>query len=197
MSRRGLRDRWRSEVLRATRITDSVRVVLLILADSMTDAGYVSVPRSELAATLNRSPRRVTERLELAREAGYLAVVRPAMPGRTAEYVATLPEASQGAPVRTSTNGHKSGLERGGLQPPFVAPFRTSTERGTSDARGADGGPPNTRALPTATKNEERTDEKTPAHFHAAVDAPHPPPCECTIECLAATIAARRLGQTA
>lgn len=85
-------------------ITDSTRVVLLVLADHMTDHGYVSVPRSTIAKTINRSHRRVTERLQDARTAGLLDVVRSGRPGRTAEYVAVIPT-SHGADGRTKLDG--------------------------------------------------------------------------------------------
>lgn len=101
---RGLRDRWREIVLASPHITDSVRVVLLVLADHMTDHGYVSVPRSTIARTIHRSPRRVTERLERAREAGLLDVVRSGRPGRTAEYVAVIPS-THSADGRTKLHG--------------------------------------------------------------------------------------------
>jgi hypothetical protein len=122
----------------------------------MTDAGYVSVPRRILAATLNRSPRRITERLELARDAGYIAIVRQARPGRTAEYVATLPDSSEGAPVRTS-NGVRPSAPLG-VRITDTIPRRPSAPP-KPDGRGADGGPPNARASSSATKNKERTDE--------------------------------------
>ena len=102
--RTGLRDRWRMVVLASPHITDSVRVVLLVLADHITDRGYVSVPRSTIAETISRSPRRVTERLEKARDAGLLAVVRSGQPGRTAEYVAVIP-APHGADGCTKQHG--------------------------------------------------------------------------------------------
>jgi hypothetical protein len=102
MSRRGFRDRWRAEVIRSTTIPDSTKVLLIVLADTMTDAGMVSVPRTALAKALNRSPKRVTERIKLAHEAGYLDTVRSGKPGRTAEYQAVLPGESHGAPVRTN-----------------------------------------------------------------------------------------------
>ncbi len=99
--REGLRDRWRATVLRSPHITDSVRVVLLILADHMTEKGYVSIPRTAIADAIGRTPRRVTERLEKARDAGLLDVVRSGRPGRTAEYVAVIPS-PLGADGRTT-----------------------------------------------------------------------------------------------
>lgn len=144
--RRGLRARWRAEVVRSPRITDSVRVVLLVLAEHMTDAGYVSVPRSRLAAELNRSPRRITERIEKAREAGFLDVVRRGMPGRTAEYVATMPP--DGADGRTKQ------MVR------ITAPIEVRTGAPSDPAaHGADGGPANTRACSTATR-QRNADER-------------------------------------
>lgn len=93
--RHGHRDKWRVEILRTSRVPDSVRVVLLVMHDYMTDAGYVSVPRSKLAEILNRSPRRVTERIKTAIDAGLLAVVQSGRPGQTARYMAVMP--SKGA----------------------------------------------------------------------------------------------------
>jgi len=79
------------EILRASKIPDSVRVVLLVMHDYMTDAGYVSVPRSKLAEILNRSPRRITERIKAAVDAGLLDVIQAGRPGRTARYMAVIP----------------------------------------------------------------------------------------------------------
>lgn len=106
-ARDGLRDRWRAEVYRSPLISDSVRVVLLVLADHMTSRGYVSVPRTKLAAKLGRSPRRITERLEKARAAGFLDVVRNGRPGQTAEYVATFPDGADG---RTNSDAAQDRL---------------------------------------------------------------------------------------
>lgn len=131
-ARRGFRDRWRAEVIKTGLISDSVRVVLIVLADSMTDAGYVSVPRAKLAELVGRSPRRITERIEKARQVGYLDVVRRGQPGRTAEYCATLP--AHGA------HGRTTDMVR------IAAPIQVRTGAPPwESAHGADGGPANAR----------------------------------------------------
>jgi hypothetical protein len=140
-------------VISSARISDSVRVVLIVLADEMTDTGYVSVPRQRLAALLNRSPRRITERLEKAREAGYLDVVQRGRPGRTAEYQATLPKRSDSAPVRTisgSTQHHLMVRSAAPIMVPPSAPCSADGLSVLSGLYGADGGPANTRALTNA-----------------------------------------------
>lgn len=149
--RADLRGRWRAEVIRSARISDSVRVVLLVLADEMTAAGYVSVPRRKIAETINRHEARVTERLTKAISAGFLSVVRAGRPGRTAEYCATLPD---GAPVRTTDMVRSAGrvVVRTGAPP--------------SEAQhGAPGWSTNTRALRPATRqrnDHERNDGDSP-----------------------------------
>jgi len=93
MTQADRRTRWRRLVLRhrAPRLTGSVRVLLLVMADHMDERGYVSVPRSRLAETLAVAPARVSERIGVATSVGLLAVVRRARPGVTAVYQATLP----------------------------------------------------------------------------------------------------------
>ena len=92
VTRRGsLRSQWRTEVLASHRITDSVRVLLLLLHEHMNAQGQVSVPRRKLAEYLNKSERRIDERLQRAREAGFLTRKVSGQPGRTAVYLATIP----------------------------------------------------------------------------------------------------------
>lgn len=86
------RSRWVAEVFRTSRVPDSVKLTLVALAAQMRDNGYVSYPRSRLAEDLGRSPRRITERLQAAREAGLLARVSAGFKGHTAEYRACLPD---------------------------------------------------------------------------------------------------------
>ncbi len=105
-ARAGLRERWTAEVLRSDRIGDSCRVLLLALAAHMTEAGSVSIPRDQMAAKLDRHPSRITERLTEAKRAGLLDQTGPGYRGRTATYVAVLPE-----PMVT---GERSPLDRKG-----------------------------------------------------------------------------------
>jgi len=144
--RSSLRARWTAAAYRSPLITDSVRVVLLVLAEQMTEAGYVSVPRTEIADRIGRSPRRVTERLELARVTGFLDVVRRGQPGRTAEYrglIPTGPAPSYGADGCTTQGCGRAHQEHG-------ADCSTHSVRtgapSANGQHGADGGPANTRA---------------------------------------------------
>jgi hypothetical protein len=82
----------------------------LVLADRMTDMGYVSMPRSELASVLNRTPRRITDRIQSAKDKGFLDVVRTGAPGRTAEYFGVIPV---GADARTKRDGAVSSTHSG------------------------------------------------------------------------------------
>jgi hypothetical protein len=164
------RDEWRTEVIRSSLISDSVRVVLLVLADTMTDTGCVSVPRSRIAAAINRSPRRVTERLELAREAGYLAITRAGKPGQTAAYMARLPDLSHGADGRTKPRV-RTGAPQHGADSSHHS-WRTGAPT-KPDTHGADGGPANTRARSSRNDNQERTEGQKPS---GCVDCSAPDP---------------------
>ena len=84
---------WRREVLRSTAITDPVRVLLLVLAEHMKGDLTVSVPRRDLARWLNRSEKRITDRIASAHAAGLLDTVSPGFKGHTAVYAALFPEA--------------------------------------------------------------------------------------------------------
>lgn len=131
-------------------ITDSVRVLLLVMARSMTEQGFVSVPRKVLAAALNRDERRITERLETARKIGFLSVVRQGMPGRTAEYAAAFPILTE----RVRTGAPSAYLERVRTGAPekgadcSAHSLRTGAPS-NAPSHGADGQPTNTRASVT------------------------------------------------
>ena len=103
MSRRnGLRDRWRPIVLRTDAIHDACRVLLLVLHDRMTPAGYVSVPRPELADILDVHEQRITERVAEAVAAGLLQKVGGGYRGVTAQYVAVIPTRKGNAATDTN-----------------------------------------------------------------------------------------------
>lgn len=106
------RDRWVAEVYRTHLITDGVRVALLALAGEMDDDGFVSVPRDELAALLARSPRKVSDRLKAAVDAGFLARAGRGQKYRTAAYQATTPRPSvsvtPGGPTENPAQGDGS-----------------------------------------------------------------------------------------
>lgn len=72
-------------------MTDACRVLLLYLLDHMDSNGIVSRPRSKITAELGIHSARVTERLRLARELGFLTTVRRGRQHWTAVYQATIP----------------------------------------------------------------------------------------------------------
>lgn len=106
--------RWYREMLRDRRLLARTKLLLVVLADAMDVRGYVSVPRSRLAAQLGVVPRRITESVKEAKEAGWIDVVTAGRPGTTAVYVATLPPPiiRDGAPVRPNRRQRDSAYIR-------------------------------------------------------------------------------------
>lgn len=94
-------DAWRRVVLRSPRINDSVRVLLLYLADHMRANRTVSVPRSKIADDLGRSERRISERVSAAHAAGFLDTVEPGYRGHVPVYQGLFPEAERGTGTST------------------------------------------------------------------------------------------------
>lgn len=117
---------WRAVVYRHAGINNSVRVLLLYLADNMRADRTVSIPQSRIAEALGVSTRRVKERIAAARSAGLLDTVRKGRPGTTAMYQGLLPKPSLGADVRTNQTAQHGAVVRT-IKPPLY---------------GADGGPP-------------------------------------------------------
>ncbi len=155
MSAASRRERWRAEVFRSKRITDSTRVLLLAMADHMRADGYVSVPRGELVGILDRDAKRITERITLAIAADLLDRVASGSPGRTAEYVAVLP---QGAPVRTKRKGADTRTQYG-------APVRTLS----APDKGAPGGAANSKGSRSETAPRSQDDHELAAEIAQAV----------------------------
>lgn len=89
--RRSIRARWVAEVYRTALVTDSTKLLLVLLAEDMREDGYVSVPREVLAKRLGRNERKVSARLESAVTARLLDRVVRGNRGRTAVYRALLP----------------------------------------------------------------------------------------------------------
>jgi hypothetical protein len=73
-------------------MTAGCQVLLLRLLDDMNADGYVSLPRTRLAAELSIAPARVSERIKLARALGFLDLAEAPRPTRTAVYQATIPD---------------------------------------------------------------------------------------------------------
>lgn len=97
MSRRLTPEDWRTQVWKSPEIADSVRVVLLFLAEHMRADRHVSVPREKIARTLGRSERRISQRIADAHTAGFLDTVASGHRGRTAVYVGTFPDSARSA----------------------------------------------------------------------------------------------------
>jgi hypothetical protein len=94
-------------------MTNGCRVLLLRLADGMDAKGIVSIPRSTLAREFGVAPARITENVKLARQLGFLDMVRRARPGVTAVYQATNPDLRRGTPQRTSSRGTENSTYQG------------------------------------------------------------------------------------
>jgi DNA-binding Lrp family transcriptional regulator len=84
-------------------------VLLLLMADTMTDRGLVSVPQERLADQLGVEPRRVKARIAEAKAARLIDRVGGGYSGRTAEYIAIIP-ARLGTAQRTPISGKGAGL---------------------------------------------------------------------------------------
>ena len=128
-------------------MTDGCRVLLLRLLDDMNSKGIVSVPRSRLATELGVPPARVSERIRLARQLGFLDTVRRARPRVTAVYAATIPPDWE---VRISTP--LRGTDAVPLNPPSEVQI-DPTQVGNAERESAS-------PAPVEHHDEERSDEK-------------------------------------
>ncbi len=118
--RRNLRSRWEEQVWTTPDLNDSTRVLLLILLRHMDAQGYVSVARPALAAELNRSERRVSERLTEAVSKNYLGHVRRGQKGVTPVYRAMLPDAlseTEDSPLKVQRDANPLAEMVGGFPP--------------------------------------------------------------------------------
>ncbi len=115
-------------------------MLLLFLADRMTQDRRVSVPRSTLATALRVSERRITERIKEAHEHGFLSTVRRGQKGITAVYQGLFPDA-QGADSRPLKAGF-SESESSPLNGTQISPLNSPKQAFS----GTPVGPTNTRA---------------------------------------------------
>jgi hypothetical protein len=72
-------------------ISNGTKLLLHVVMADMDAKGYLSIPRTELARRLNVQRNRITERIAEAKDHGYLDTVSKGVPGRTSQYVATMP----------------------------------------------------------------------------------------------------------
>lgn len=130
-------EQWRRVVIRSPRISDAVRVYLLVLADHMRADRTVSVPRARIAEQMGRHPQRIAERTRAAHDAGFLDTVSPGYKGHTAVYQGLFPEAEE-APKRTDLQYPKELLERYPIEPDCVpdGEYTTSKRPSTRHAVG-------------------------------------------------------------
>ena len=130
---------WRRLVLRDPNITDATRVLLLVLVEHMRSTDLqVSVPRKDLARLLNRSEKRIQERIKNAHDHGLLSTIRGGYRGHTAVYVAQFGKAERGTDSRP--------LLESEIRPPLLSD--------SSDMPGeceTPGGPTSSNERPTGT----------------------------------------------
>jgi hypothetical protein len=134
--RKGVRDRWLPHVLNGhTGAGYGCRLMLTVMYFRMTEKGYVSVPRTELAAILGVHPRYITRWTREAIDAGLLQKVGGGYHGRTAEYAAVIPCR------KVDRNGPPLSRKVAGFSTPKQATFH----RGKPDTKVDRNRPPNTR----------------------------------------------------
>lgn len=107
--RRSLRSRWLPKVYLAP-VSDGTKLLLVLLAESMNENGYVSVPRDELAQKLGRHKAKVSARLKEAVDARLLDRVVAGHKGTTAVYRAMIPTVQSvphGGDAKTPKGTHK------------------------------------------------------------------------------------------
>lgn len=104
----------------AADVPDSVKVLLLRLLEDMNHKLIVSVPRSRLAADLDVPYARITERVKVARDKGYLDQVRRGRPGVTAVYQGVPRRGTDSVPLEVRppvpSEGTDSVPSSGGLE---------------------------------------------------------------------------------
>ena len=178
--RAGLRERWVKVVLETTLVTDQVKLVLIALSTSMTDAGYVSVPREHIAQMLGKHPARITAALAAAREAGLLDRNGGGYRGRTAQYIAVLPTPSGQQRHTTSstkvTTTRSPIEEKGDGQEVTFFGHLSLAKRPTSWEKVTSTRSPNARALDTndanASEHSTRRARHVDAFFSTSKSAP-------------------------
>lgn len=108
-------------MLRSYTLTPATKLLLLTMAQHMSEDRRVSVPREDLARQMRVHPQRVAERIRKAKDAGYLTQVGGGYKGTTAIYEGVFPEVSvllrgtQGAAKRTAPPV-RNDVPRGGTQ---------------------------------------------------------------------------------
>jgi hypothetical protein len=126
--RKGLRDRWLPHVLNGhTGAGFGCRLMLTVMYFRMTEKGYVSIPRTELARILGVDTRQITRWIREAIDARLLDKVGGGYHGRTAEYAAVIPCRKVGG-----NNPPSGGKVAGGVtdKSTHLSPGQTGQEGG-------------------------------------------------------------------
>lgn len=150
---------WRRVVLRCGGITDSTRVLMLVMAEHMRLDLTVSIPRRDLARWLNRSEKRIQERIKNAHDAGLLDTVSQGHRGHTAVYTAMFPNVDSGTDSRA--------LSAAGIRPP-MRPVSGTPGGPTISKRPPELSPRS--GVPDERRSEERAAARPRAEVRAAVD---------------------------
>jgi len=153
---------WRFAVLREPNITDATRVVLLVMVEHMRTDLTISVPRKDIAKWLNRSEKRIQERIKNAHDAGLLDTVSRGYRGHTAVYAGLFPQADS----RTDSRA----LSKAGFRPPMGPDSGTPGGPTSSNHK-----PTEPSVSPRVRAPEKRSNEETPTagpsgHVRADVD---------------------------
>lgn len=126
---------WRKVVMRSPLINDSVRVLLLYLADHMRANRMVSVPRKKMSTDLGRTERRITQRISAAHDAGFLDTVQAGYRGHTAVYQGLFPNGERGTGTSTLSSAETVPLSQrkrgthGGPTTTTAKPLLRGTDR--------------------------------------------------------------------
>ncbi|OOC56472.1 MULTISPECIES: hypothetical protein [Nocardiopsis] len=160
-----VRGRWLRYVYATARVPDSVRVLLLVLAEHMDEDGRVEVSRDDLAALLSRAPRRISARLADAVAAGLLTQVRRGARGRPSAYQAALPDGLRVTPGQHMLPG-KQVTEPSTLSQEEGVPRGAHASQETEDTRGSRDDPnwcPTGVTSPGAPIREDSRDQQSQA----------------------------------
>ena len=109
MSRRTVRERWITAVLRSD-LTNVTKLILVALGQQMDENGRVRYPRERLAADVGlKTVQRVTDRIKEAKDKGWLIADGGGINGTVAQYYAEIP----GTSLRGTSSAGRGNGQRG------------------------------------------------------------------------------------
>jgi hypothetical protein len=174
-----MRGRWLRCVYATARVPDSVRVLLLVLAEHMDDDGRVEVGRDELATLLSRAPQRISTRLSDAMGAGLLRQARRGNRGAKSVFQALLPEAESVTPGGDTLPGKQVSISRPLSQEtdhPRGGPVSQETDHPRGRQEGSSSSPPGvTKAsAPIREGSQDQPSQTSPAASSEQPGSPAP-----------------------